>query len=46
MLFTHFYLTQGQKLETWFASPASREYFGIKPTTFFVNKLTEESIHW
>ena len=34
MFFTHFYLTQGQKLETWFVSAASREYFGIKPATF------------
>ena len=32
MLFTHFYLTQGQKIETWFVSPASKEYFDVEPT--------------
>ena len=39
MLFTHMYLTQGQKLETWFVLPASREYFGVEPTTFLSTNL-------
>ena len=34
MLFTYFCLTQGQKLETWFVSPTSREYFSAEHTTF------------
>ena len=34
MLFTHSYLIYKQKLETWFVSPASREYFGVEPATF------------
>ena len=34
MLFTHFYHKQGQKLETWFASPASIEDFDAEPPTF------------
>ena len=34
MIFTHSHLTQGQKLKTWFVSLASREYFGVEPTTF------------
>ena len=34
MLFTHFNLIHGQKLETWFVSPAIREYFGVEATTF------------
>ena len=32
MLFTNFYLMQEKKIETWFVSPASTEYFGIKST--------------
>ena len=34
MAFTHFYLTQRQKLETWFVLAARREYFGDEPKTF------------
>ena len=34
MVFTHFYLTQRQKLETWFVLAARREYFGDEPKTF------------
>ena len=34
MISTHFYLTEGQKLETWFVLPASREYFGVESITF------------
>ena len=25
---------QGEKIETWFVSPASREYFGVESTAF------------
>ena len=28
------YLMQGEKVETWFVSPANSECFGTKPTTF------------
>lgn len=28
------YLLQGKKAETWFVSPASREYFANRVTTF------------
>ena len=45
MLFTHFYLTQGQRLETWFVSLASREYFGVEPTTFLSTNW-QKRIHW
>ena len=34
MLFTHFYLIQGQKLETWFVLAANGEYFSDEPKTF------------
>ena len=34
MLFTHFYFMLGEKIEAWFLSPASREYFGVESTTF------------
>ena len=43
MLFTHFYLTQGQKIETWFVSPASKEYFDVEPT-IFCQKIDKKSI--
>ena len=29
MLFTHLYLMLGKKIEAWFLSPATREYFGV-----------------
>ena len=34
MLFTHLYLMLGEKIEVWFLSPASREYFGVESTAF------------
>lgn len=34
LFFTHFYLAQVQKLETWFVSPASTDYFGTEITIF------------
>ena len=34
MLFTHLYLMLGEKIEAWFLSPASREYFGVESTAF------------
>ena len=45
MIFTRFYLTQGQNLETQFVLPASREYFGVEPTTFLSTNL-KKRIHW
>ena len=43
-MFTHLYLMQGEKIEAWFVSPASREYFGVESTAFlsaskFSNKI-------
>ena len=33
---------QGEKIEAWFVSPASREYFGVESTTFLsANKFTK-----
>ena len=48
MQFTYLYLMQGEKkVEAWFISPASREYFGVESTTFlFVIKFTKKSAHW
>ena len=38
---------QGEKIEAWFVSPASREYFGVKSTAFLsANKFTKKSTHW
>ena len=34
LLFTHFYHMQEKRIEAWFVSPASREYFRIKTITF------------
>ena len=46
MLFTHFYLTQRQKLETWvIISSASRENVGIEPTNW-QKEIDKTSIHW
>ena len=39
MIFTHFYLRQDKK-ETLFASPASRDYFGIKPFSKLIKNLS------
>ena len=36
MFFSHFCIMQGKKLETWFVSPANREYFGVEPATFLL----------
>ena len=48
MLFAHLYLMQGEKIEAWFVSPASREYFGVESTAFLsANKFTKKkSNHW
>ena len=34
MLFTHLCLMLEEKIEGWFLSPASREYFGVEYTAF------------
>ena len=37
---------QGEKIEAWFVSAASREYFGVESTAFlFSNKFTKKSTH-
>ena len=42
MLFTHLHLMQGEKIEAWFVSPASREYFSVEFTAFLsANKFTK-----
>ena len=42
IMFTHLYLMQGEKIEVWFVSPSSREYFGVETTAFLsVNKFTK-----
>ena len=42
ILFTHLYFMQGEKLEDWFVSSSSREYFSVQPTaSLFANKLTK-----
>ena len=47
MLFTHLYLTQGEKIEAWFVYQARKEYFGVESTAYLsVNKLTKKSTHW
>ena len=34
---------QGEKIEGWFVSPSSREYFGVEPTAFLsANKFTKK----
>ena len=43
MLFAHLYLKQGEKIEAWFLSPASREYLGVESTAFLsANKFTKK----
>ena len=43
VLFTHLYLMQGEKIETWFASQASRECFGVESTAVLsANKFTKK----
>ena len=42
IMFTHLYLMQGEKIEVWFVSPSSREYFGVETTAFLsVSKFTK-----
>ena len=42
ILFTHLYLIQGEKIEGWFVSASSRDYFGVEPTAFLsTNKFTK-----
>ena len=37
---------QGEKIEGWFVSQASREYFGVESTAFLsANKFTKKSTH-
>ena len=38
MLFIHYFLVQGQKLEPWFVSPEIREYLGVETTAFLSKK--------
>ena len=43
---THFYLMQEEKIEAWFVSQASREYFCVESTAFLsANKFTKKSTH-
>ena len=38
---------QGEKVEAWFVSQASKEYFGVESTAFLsANKFTKKSTHW
>ena len=38
---------QGEKIEAWFVSPASREYFGVESTAFLsANKFMKKYTHW
>ena len=47
MLFTHLYLIGGEKIEAWFVSQVSREYFRVKYTAYLsANKFTKKSTHW
>ena len=42
VMFTHLYLMQVEKIEAWFLSPTSREYFGVESTAFLsVKKFTK-----
>ena len=34
MLFTHFDLMQGEKIEAWFVYQAHRQYFGVEYTAY------------
>ena len=34
VMFTHLCLMQGEKIEAWFISPSSREYFGVESSAF------------
>ena len=46
MLFTHFYLMQGEKIEAWFVSQAYRKYFGVETTAFLsATTFTKKSTH-
>ena len=46
MLFANLYLIQGEKIETWFVFPASKEYFGVEFTAFLsANKFTKKIYH-
>ena len=47
MLFTQFYLMQGEKIEAWFLSQANRKYFGVETTAFLsATTFTKKSTHW
>ena len=48
MLFTHLYFMLREKIEAWFSSSASREYFGVESTVFLpASKFSNLSTaHW
>ena len=46
IMFTHLYLMQGEKIEAWFVSPASREYFGVESTAFLSASKFSNKIYW
>ena len=45
MQFTNLYLTLGEKIEVWFLSPASREYFGVESTAFLSTNEFSKKIY-
>ena len=45
MLSTHLYLMLGKKIEAWFLSPASREYFGVKSTAYLSASKFSQKIY-
>ena len=46
MLFTRFYLTQRQNLETWFVLPGNGGYFAVESTTFLSTNWQKKCIYW
>ena len=45
MLFTQLYLMLGEKIEAWFSSSASREYFSVESTAFLSARKFSKKIY-
>ena len=45
VLFTHLHFMLGEKIEAWFLSPASIEYFGVEWTAFLSARKLSKKIY-
>ena len=46
MLFTHFYVMQEKKIETWFVSIIKRQYHDFEPVELFFRQIDNKTTEW